>query len=283
MRSMRGLVFVLGWLAAANATAVVIRDDVPDASYRLAASDFPALADLPVEGHGVLIAPQWVVTAAHAVSWQPHVDVLVINGVPREVEKVILHPGYKPLPSELVEAAMKSGDATAAMDVLAGSDDIAMVKLEAPVTDVVPARIFTASAAGKQIEIVGKGATGTGATGQSPHGANRTELRHAYSEVSASRGRWVRYAFRHGPAALPLEGSAGNGDSGGPLLVAAEQDREVVGLTSWKRVSGNPAKFQPGKYGQINYGVRLAHYLEWIDATMAADGKEPDARANGRR
>jgi hypothetical protein len=51
-------------------SAVIIRGDVEDAKYRVPASAFPALVDMPGEGHGVLIAPQWVVTAAHAAPMQ---------------------------------------------------------------------------------------------------------------------------------------------------------------------------------------------------------------------
>ncbi|WP_406807567.1 trypsin-like serine protease [Citrobacter freundii] len=78
---MRSAILVL-LLASFGANAVVIRDDVPDLQYRMAASDFPPLADLPGEGHGVLIAPQWVVTAAHVVSGERSVDVVVV-GTPR--------------------------------------------------------------------------------------------------------------------------------------------------------------------------------------------------------
>lgn len=271
---MSRLLFLLVLAAAGSAGAVVIRDDVSDSRYRLAASEFAPLVDLPVEGHGVLIAPRWVVTAAHAVAWQPQVEVVVLNGAPRAVEKVIFHTGYKKLPQELVDTALKSGDASAIAEFLAASDDIALVKLAAPVTDVAPAKIFLATAAGKQIEIIGKGATGNGAVGHSPHGPNRTDLRRAFSTVSTSDGRWLSYVFRQPPSALPLEGSAGNGDSGGPLLVKAGEERQVAGLTSWKGSSDNRLISHPGKYGQINYGLRLAHYLAWINATMAAGGAE---------
>lgn len=76
-----------------GAGAIVIRDDVADAKYRVAASEFPALVDLPGEGHGVLIALQWVVTAAHAVMWQTEIKQVTLNGTPREVERLVVHPG----------------------------------------------------------------------------------------------------------------------------------------------------------------------------------------------
>ena len=50
--------------ASSSAGAVVIRHDVDDAKYRIRAAEFPALVDMPGEGHGVLITPQWLVTAA---------------------------------------------------------------------------------------------------------------------------------------------------------------------------------------------------------------------------
>ena len=41
--------------------AVVIREDAPDEAYRIEDDTIPQMADLPGEGHGVLIAPRWVV------------------------------------------------------------------------------------------------------------------------------------------------------------------------------------------------------------------------------
>ncbi len=52
------------WLLLALATlpftagAIVIRSDVDESAYRIPACAFPALADMPGEGHGVLIAPR---------------------------------------------------------------------------------------------------------------------------------------------------------------------------------------------------------------------------------
>lgn len=33
-------------------------------------------------------------TAAHAVSWQDTVDVIIVGGTPRAVSRVAVHPGY---------------------------------------------------------------------------------------------------------------------------------------------------------------------------------------------
>lgn len=93
-------------LAASAAQAIVIRDDVDDARYRVAAAEFPALVDMPGEGHGVLIAPQWVVTAAHAVSWQAGARQVVINGLPRDVERRVVHAGFKQPPQALIDQAL---------------------------------------------------------------------------------------------------------------------------------------------------------------------------------
>jgi hypothetical protein len=121
---MKCLVPVLLLAVACSAGAVVIRDDVADSKYRVAASMFPALVDLPTEGHGVLIAPRWVLTAAHAIAWQPNIEVIVLNGAPRAVEKIVFHPGYKKLPQDIIDSAMKSGDASAVVEFLASSDDV---------------------------------------------------------------------------------------------------------------------------------------------------------------
>lgn len=257
------LAFVLALIPCA-AGAVVIRDDVPDVQYRLAASAFPALVDLPEEGHGVLIAPQWVVTAAHAVAWQKSVDVVTIGGTPRAVRRLIMYPGYQQLPQPLIEATLRTGETAAVTNFLHAQNDIALLELAQPVTDVAPATIDKGDpAVGTVIEIIGKGATGTGISGQGM--SHRTDLRHAYAKISAVDGRWLCYRFNAPPSALPLEGSSGSGDSGGPVIVERNGRPQVAALASWKLVLGDARKFEPGKYGMTTYNVRPGYYLDWID------------------
>lgn len=259
-------------LASFSASAVVIRDDVPDLRYRMAASEFPALADLPGEGHGVLIAPEWVLTAAHAVNWQQSMEAVVVGGSPRAVRRVVIHPGYRKPPQEMVDAALKSGNWNAFFEFVAASDDIALIRLAEPVRDVVPTRIHEDDVSGKVVRIMGRGATGTGSHGHALHGPNRTDLRHGYNLITVSEGRWIGYVFDKPPNALPMEASTGSGDSGGPILIAVGDEWHVAGIAAWKRAEVHGTEIYSGRYGEASYGVRLGHYADWIRTTMAGVG-----------
>src|SRR5690606_15534070 len=136
-------IFLLVLLAASStASAVVIRHDVDDSKYRTSASEFPALVDIPGEGHGVLIAPQWAVTAAHTIPGGSDLQHVLINGVSRDVERVVVNAGYKTLPQALIDQAMASGEAMLIVVFLASSDDIALIKLTQAVTDISPVELY---------------------------------------------------------------------------------------------------------------------------------------------
>lgn len=256
---------------SSGAHAVVIRHDVDDAHYRTSADTFPALVDMPHEGHGVLIAPQWVLTAAHTIPAHAALKQVEIAGMRRTVERVVVHAGYRALPQELIDQAMASGEAMLIVAFLAASDDIALIKLAVPVTDVVPAQRYNRSVRfGDVVALVGKGATGNGDTGYTPDGHNRTELRRAYNQITSAYERWFCYRFDKAPEALPLEGALGNGDSGGPVMVEDGKDQwRLAGLASWKVVEGNVLTAKYGLYGQVTCNVRLSHYAGWIEAVMS--------------
>jgi hypothetical protein len=250
--------------------AVVTRADVDDAKYRTPASAFPALVDMPGEGHGVLIAPQWVVTAAHAAPMQMQgmEDDVVIGGVARRVKRVVTYPGYTKLPNQLIAEALASGDLSKLSAFLAASNDIALIELASPVTEV-----------GKTAELVGKGATGDGDRGQDPRSAHRTVLRRAFNVIVGADQRYVWYRFDPPPSALPLEGMTGSGDSGGPLLIGDGSSMQLVGLASWGRYPSDhpfwkkwtPSRpFIEGLYGEIVYAVRISSYIQWMESVMAA-------------
>jgi chymotrypsin len=255
-------------LLAFNANAIVTRDDVADSKYRIPASEFPAIADLPGEGHGVLISSRWIVTAAHAVTWQAQIKQITLNGIPRDVERLIIHPGYKKPSQKLLDQGLATWDWTLFRLVLASSDDIALIKLAKPVTDVSPALLYDLDDEFDQdIQIIGKGATGNGDAGHEFTDSHRTELRRAYNKVSSANGRWLCYLFDKPADAVPLEGAAGSGDSGGPVLIRTQKVWKLAGLTSW--IDLQSASRKPGRYGQISCNVRLRHYKTWLTETMS--------------
>jgi chymotrypsin len=257
-------------VVSSSASAIVIRDDADDSKYRVPASDFPALVDMPGEGHGVLIAPQWVITAAHAISWQSEIKHVVLNGTSRNVEDLVVHSGYKKPPQELLDHALATWDWTLFAVLLSSSDDIALLKLAQPVADISPVAIHKGDDEfGQIVKIMGKGATGTGVTGYDFNDSHRTELRRAYNRVTSAHGRWFCYVFDKPSEALSLEGGSGSGDSGGPVLIQAEEDWLLAGLTSWT-VPHGATRIPPGQYGQISCNVRLSHYKEWIESVISA-------------
>lgn len=267
---LRSCLLLFCTLAPAGASAVVIRHDVDDAKYRIETSAFPALVDMPGEGHGVLIDRQWVATAAHTLPRHAALAQVWVDGKPREVERVVVHPGYRTPPDALIEQAMATGEAVLILVLIASADDIALVKLAQPVTDVAPLALHAGDDVfGKTIRIVGKGATGTGASGHDPKGPNRTTLRHAFNTVTSAHERWFCYAFDEPPQGLPLEGIGGNGDSGSPVLVDTDGEWSLAGLAAWKFMAGDVRTARPGRYGQVSCNVRLAHYREWIEDVMS--------------
>lgn len=269
------LLFLALLIMSFSASAIVIRDDVDDSQYRVPASEFPALVDMPGEGHGVLIAPQWVVTAAHAITWQSEIGQVTINGTSRDVERLVVHPGYVKPPQELLDQALATWEWTLFRVLLSSSDDIALLKLAQPVTDVSAVAINKSDDEfGQIIKIAGKGAAGNGVTGYELSSAHRTELRRAYNRVTSAHGRWFCYMFDKPSDALPLEGGSASGDSGGPILIQAEKDWLLAGLTSW--VDPQSAIRTPGHYGQISCNVRLSHYKDWNESVISA---QPRAEA----
>lgn len=264
--AMKVVLGLLLLILSASAHAIVVRSDVTEDAYRVASNTFLPLADLPGEGHGVLIAPQWLIAAAHAVNPQLPAQV-EIAGETYTVQRVVTHPGYKPLPPALAEAAVASGDLTALMDFLKTSDDVALLQLSKPVEHVVPALLYRGGdELGRRLHQYGKGATGRGDVGEIPDSPHRTALRRSENVVSAADARWLSYAFDAPGRALPLEGMTGSGDSGGPLLIQEAGQWKLAGIASWRYLRSGLSHV--ARYGDSGYAVRISRYTAWIERVI---------------
>ena len=60
-----------------------------------------------------------------------------------------------------------------------------------------------------------------------------------------------------------LEGVSGPADSGGPAFLDGVADPVLVGVSSGQSTR---AAEGPGRYGVIEYYVRVSRYLTWIEA-----------------
>lgn len=263
--------FGLAFLVSTSAGAIVIRHDVSKEKY-LAQTGHPALVDMRHEGHGMLIAPEWVVSAAHTVFYDYKDKTISIAGKERLIEHVIFHEGYAKPPEGIFQ-----GDAAPSQAYLRGNDDIVLIKLKQPVTDVAPIKIYPGQdEAGKVVTLYGRGNTGTGVTGQIEE--TKGTLRVAMNQLTEARDQWLHYRFDQGDKALPLEGFQGNGDSGGPAIIEKDGVDYLAGLASWDVYDGDIADFKGSLYGMDAAIVRLSYYADWIDQVMALPEEELAAK-----
>lgn len=261
-------------LVTAAANAIVILPGAPDSKYVVPNNAFPALVDLPGEGQGVLIAPLWVVTVAHAAPMQMQgmEEDVTIGGVARRVKRVIVYPGFKREYERVKRAARHPTLKNLPMlNAAFGSmHDIALIELAKPVEDIKPVALYLASdEQGKIVKIFGKGATGNGNVGEFPHSPHRGQLRRAYNRVTTAHGQWLNYRFDCGPEALPLEGVMGDGDSGGPVLIQVNGKWKLAGLADWKHWPKGHDKWHSGVCGQVFSNSRISYYAKWINHVMA--------------
>ena len=70
----------------------------------------------------------------------------------------------------------------------------------------------------------------------------------------------------------PLEGISGDGDSGGPALLTAEETLYVAGISSYQ----DENSYGLGTYGVKEYYVRVSQYAGWIEQVQSG-GQTPSS------
>ncbi len=265
-------------MTIASAQAGLIDDNANDADH-LALAAQPQYDSVGVvkqfgtnvDSSGILIAPNWVLTAAHTIpSGSPGpTDTWTFGSETRNIAQAIRNPNF-------------TGN-------IANGFDIALHRLDSPITNVTPAQLYTGTAAsliGQTLTYVGYGQTGTGSTGASgPLGTKRAGNNFGeqlgftlnpgpsqtvwsdqilFADMDAQTGQWGNPLGRTVP--INLEYLIALGDSGGAAFVEQGGQHFLAGINS---ILFN---FDPGAtlgYGDVMGSTTIEQSLTWILDTIA--------------
>jgi hypothetical protein len=271
-------------LCASSAEAGTRRHDVDDVFFTNLAAD-PRYQSVgrflySVEGlgyiaSGVLISPEWVLTAAHVIEGNDFLGGGLSN------MSFTLFSGMNSFVYTAMEWIPHPGWAVTEGAYLAGYD-IGLVRLSTSVTGFQPATLYPSDSLAIQAgTIVGFGNTGTGLTGfqQGTFGTKRAgeNMIDAQGDgVTISSGiLFVDFDHPDDPgeslignsAPLALEYLPAPGDSGGGLFITEGVNTYLLGITSfgWGYTDG----VTDFDYGDLGGFIATRPFQAWIEATTA--------------
>lgn len=247
MNRIRYLLIVFLFFSS-SATAIIIRHDRNDQSCLDLAVKLGVAHSVirynKTDLAGTLIAPQWVLSAAHVAETLTSDHELLFGGRKLGIDKVIIHPRW-----------LENGR----------PEDIALIRLKEPLADARPMRIYSGrDEEGMLIYVAGSGDYGTGLTG--PAG-NDGRLRAGSNRVDEASEDYLAWGFDD-PRADPeeptdMEAISGPGDSSGPAFIERNGEYFIVGISSAQSTKVTGGK--EGLYGVAEYYTRVSSYADWIE------------------
>lgn len=188
----------------------------------------------------VVIAPQWVITAAHVVDGTDGWMVLLDDGTKKPLKSISIHHGF-------------NGGV--------GNSDIAIGRVDGLLDlEFYPALYEDKDEAGKVVSIAGYGLHGTFETGATESDGKKRAGQNTIDAVSDDS----LICSVSGGTPTELEFLIGSGDSGGGLFIGSK----LAGVNSFIMVAGRRPR---SKYGEESSHSRVSCYKSWIEQEMAAD------------
>jgi hypothetical protein len=268
MKSGKGrFVLLFGILASAvlqpaSVWGITIRDDQPDSSYLALATN---VQYAPVgsfvnswgyTGSATLIAPDWVLTAAHNLTAASS-GTFTIDGTSYASTQLIGNPGWN------------SSNPF-------GGYDFGLVHLSTPVVGITPATLYTGSSDVGQIgTFVGFGFMGTGLTGWKTLDNQKRAMQNVIDGNFGNPSLVLGCDFDNphttadngfGDATpLTLEGCVAPGDSGGGVFITIGSQTYLEGVISFVAATDGNAN---SDYGDASGFGRVSAFTPWIISTI---------------
>ncbi|MGH1365233.1 MAG: S1 family peptidase [Calditrichia bacterium] len=245
------LTLYLPGLTQLFAKPIIARHDASDAKLLQLAKNLPESNALfminKTDLAGTLIAPEWILSAAHVATNLNIGDSLINRGSKFKIAQIVIHPEWQENESR----------------------DIALIKLAEAVKNCLPVSIYEErDELAKEVFLVGNGDIGTGKSGPVK---NDGKIRAATNTVDEVSENWLKWSFNNpetdSSQVSRYEGISGPGDSSGPAFILIGDQAFIAGISSAQSTRATGGK--EGVYGVREYYTRVSSYFDWINMAIA--------------